>query len=125
MKQTTKDNLIYLAVGLTIAAAFIIYAFYTERATGRFQEIPGPILWGIFSTPGIVALIFERFWEHRHRPSLWVVSSAVAAINLSAVFVAYSLRWNPPVIVWSTMTGLWVIIVFIVAEKFVVRDHSG
>jgi len=70
MKQKTKDNLIYLGVGLTIAAGFTIYMFYTERTTGRIQEIPGPILWGILSTPAIVALIFERFWEYRGRRSL-------------------------------------------------------
>jgi hypothetical protein len=124
MKQKTKDNLIYLGVGLTIAAGFTIYMFHTERTTGSIQEIPGPILWGILSTPGIVALIFERFWEYRRRRSLWVISIVAASINVLAVFVAYSFRWNPPVIVWSAMTGLWIIAVFILAQKFVTRNRS-
>ena len=122
MRQKTKDNLIYLGVGLTIAAGFTIYMFYTERTTGRIQEIPRPILWGIFSTPVIVALVFERLWEYRHRRSLWVVSIVVASINVLAIFVAYSLRWDPPLIVWSTMTGIWIIAVFIVAQKVVTRN---
>ena len=47
MKQKTRDNLIYLGVGLGVAGAGIFYAFYTERTTGTIQQIPGPILWGI------------------------------------------------------------------------------
>ena len=54
MKEKTRDNLIYLGVGLTIAAAGIFYAFYTERTTGKIQQIPGSILWGILSTPVII-----------------------------------------------------------------------
>ncbi|SRR6266566_1989219 len=125
MRQKTKDNLIYLGVGLIIVAGFTTYMFYTERTTGRIQEIPGPILWGILSTPGIVALILERFWEYRRRRSLWVLLIVAASINVSAVFVAHYFRWNPPVIVWSTMTGLWIMAIFIVAQKFVARNHSG
>jgi hypothetical protein len=119
MKQTTKDNVIYLGVGLTIAAGFIFFAFYTERTTGRIQQIPGPILWGILSTPVIVALIFERFWEHRRRRSLWVVSIVVVLINVSEIFITYSFQWNPPVIVWGGLTVLWVIGAFIVAKKLI------
>jgi hypothetical protein len=124
MRQKTKDNLIYLSVGLTIAAGFVFYAFYSERTTGRIQQIPGPILWGILSTPGIVALIFERFWQFRRRPLLWIISIIAASINVLAMFVAYSFRWNPPVIVWSGITVLWVTVVFILAQKFVARDRS-
>ncbi len=125
MTQKIKDNLIYLAVGLAIAASFTIYMFYTEKATGRIQEIPGPILWGILSTPGIFAIIFERFWQYRRRRSLWIISIIAASVNVLAVFVAYSLRWKLPVIVWSVATVLWVIVVFIVAKKLLVRDRSS
>lgn len=124
MKQTTRDNLIYLGVGLTIAAAFIFYAFYTERTTGRIQEIPGPILWGILSTPGIVAVIFEQFWQFRRRRSLWVISIIAASINVLAMFIAYSLRWEPPVIVWMALTVLWLMVILYAAGKFVAHDHS-
>jgi hypothetical protein len=124
MRQTTKDNLIYVGVGLIVAAGLTIYIFYTERTTGRIQEIRGPILWGILSTPGIVALIFERFWQFRRRLLLWVISIIAAPINVLAMFVAYSFPWNPPAIVWSGMTVLWVIIVFIVAQKFLTRDRN-
>jgi hypothetical protein len=122
MRQKSKDNLIYLGVGLIIAAGFTIYMFYTERTTGRIPEIPGSILWGILSTPAVVALIFERFWEYRRRRSLWLVSTFAASMNVLAAFVAHSFRWNPPMIVWSTMTGLWIMAVFIAAQKFLARD---
>jgi peptidoglycan/LPS O-acetylase OafA/YrhL len=125
MKQKTRDNLIYLGVAIAIVAAFTGYGIYAVKTTGEAPDIPGPILWGILSTPGIVALILERFWRYRHRRSLWVICIVAAAINVSAMFIAYSLRWNPPVIVWSVMTVLWVIFVFVVTEKFVIRDPGG
>ncbi len=125
MKPKTKDNLIYLGVAGVIVAALTFYIFYTDARMGRIPNVPGPILWGILSTPGIVALIMERFWQYRHRRSLWVICLVAAAINASAMFIAYSLRWNPPVIVWSVMTVLWVIFVFVVTERFVVRDSGG
>jgi hypothetical protein len=125
MKQKTKDNLIYLGVSLTIAAGFIFYMFYTERTTGRIREIPGPILWGIISTPGIVALIFERFWQYRCRRSLWMITGLAASMNVVAMVTAYYLEWNPPVILWSAATVLWVIVVFAVAQKAVARNGNG
>src|SRR5438132_1652018 len=107
MKQKTRDNLIYLGVALAIVAAFTAYGIHVVKATGEVPDIPGPILWGILSTPGIVALIFERFWEHRRCGSLWVISIITASINILAMFLAHRFRWNPPVIVWSAMTVLW------------------
>lgn len=125
MKQKTKDNLIYLGVAGVIVAALTFYILYTDRRMGRIPNIPGPILWGILSTPGIVALIMERFWRYRHRRSLWLICIVAAAINVLAMFTAYFLQWNPPVIVWSVMTVLGVIVVFVVTEKFVIRDSGG
>jgi peptidoglycan/LPS O-acetylase OafA/YrhL len=122
--QKTKDSLLYLSVGLAIAAAFITYMFYTEAATGRIQEIPGPVLWGILSTPAIVALILERFWEYRRRRSLWIVCTG-AAINIAAMSVAYRFQWNPPAIVWSIPTVLLVTVILVFAGKFVARDRTG
>jgi hypothetical protein len=124
MKQKTRDNLIYLGVAIAIVAAFTGYGIYAMKTTGEVPNIPGPILWGILSTPGIVALILERFWQYRHRPWVWVISIVAASVNLSAMFVAYSLEWNPPVIVWSGMTVLWVTVVFIVAQKLAARSRS-
>jgi len=125
MKQKIKDNLIYLCVGLAIAAAFTIYMFYVERTTGRIQQIPGPILWGILSTPGIVALILERFWEYRRRRLLWLILVGTMSINVLAMYIAYFFRWDPPVIVWSALTVPCVIVAFIAGERFVVRKRSG
>ncbi len=124
MKEKTRDNVIYLGVGLAIAAGFTMYMLYTERTTGMIREIPGPILWGILSTPGIVALVLERFWEHRRRRALWGILIIVALVNISAMFTAYYRRWNPPVLVWSTMSGLGVVVVFVVAQKLLGRDRS-
>jgi hypothetical protein len=118
MENKTKDNLIYLGVAGTIAAVLAFYVFYTDRTMGRIPKFSGPLLWGILSTPGIVALILERFWKHRRRRALWAILIAATSINISAVVAAYRWQWNPPVILWSTMTVLWMMVVFVVAEKF-------
>jgi hypothetical protein len=125
MKQKTKDNLIYLGVAGTIAAALTFYVFYTDETMGRIPEIPGPLLWGIFSTPGILALILERFWGHRRRWALWVILTVTASVNVSVASIAYFRQWNPPLIVWSTVTTLWVVAIFIVAEKYLAWESSG
>src|SRR5690349_23565544 len=117
MKQRTKDNAIYLGVAGVIVAALTFYIFYTDRTLGRIPEIPGPILWGMISTPGLVALILERFWHLRHQRSLWVISIVAGVMNVFAMFLAYSFQWSPPAIVWSVITLLWLLIVFFVAEK--------
>lgn len=117
MKPRTRDSLIYLSVGLGIVAAVAIHMFYTERVTGTIQPIPMPILWGIVSTPGIVALILGQFWNQRRRPMLWAILTVVAAINVSVVAAAYCWRWNPPLIVWSLITGGLIVPVFVAADK--------
>lgn len=124
MKEKTRDNFIYLAVAGAVVAAFTLYGIYTVKTTGTVPDIPGTILWGILSTPVIVALILERFWKHRRRHALWVILIAAASINVSAMVAAYSYQWNPPVILWSTMTVLWVLVVFVVAGKFLSRERG-
>ena len=121
MKQKTRDNFIYLGVAGAVAAALIFYVFYTDRTLGRIPDISGPILWGLLSTPVIVALVLERFWAYRRRRSFWLIPIVTGGTNMSATFIAHYFQWNPPVIVWSTMTGLWIIAVFIVAQKVVTR----
>ena len=123
MKQKTRDNLIYLGVGLTIAGGLAAHILYSIRTSGEVPDIPVSILWGIFGTPVIVAVILERFWEHRRRVWLWVIVTVTALINVSAVFISYSLRWNPRAIMWSTMTGLWLMVAFILAGQFAGRSH--
>jgi hypothetical protein len=117
MEHKTKDNLIYLGVAGTIAGACVFYVFYTDRTMGRIPQIPEPILWGIFSTPGIVALILEGFWKQRRRPMLWAIVTVTGSINSAAMVAAYSRHWNPPVIILSMITGLLMIVVFVVAQK--------
>jgi peptidoglycan/LPS O-acetylase OafA/YrhL len=124
MKAKTRDNLIYLGVAGAVVAAFTLYGIYAVKTTGTVPDIPGSILWGILSTPGIVALILERFWKQRRRRLLWVILISVASINVSAVFAVYSWHWNPPIVVWSTGTGLSVVLVFVVADKLLAWNRS-
>jgi hypothetical protein len=111
--------LIYVGVGLTIALGFATYMLWSERITGRIPEIGGPILWGILSTPGIVAIPLDQFWEFRRRPLLWVILAVTATLNLVGISIAHALRWNPPVIMLSIITVPWFTIVTIVAGKLI------
>lgn len=125
MKQKTKDNLIYLGIAGAIAAALTFYVFYADRTLGRIPDISGPMLWGLLSSPIIAALVLERFWKYRHRLWFWLISCAAVSINLSITFIAHYFRWNPPVIVWSAITVLWVTFVLIAAGRFVTHNHGG
>ena len=125
MKQKTRDNLIYLGVGLGVAGAGIFYAFYTERTTGTIQQIPGPILWGILSTPVIVALVLEGFWKYRRRLALWIILAVLAATNTSVVTIAYLRGWNPPVLVWSMVTGACMIPICVLTSKLLGAEGNN
>ena len=124
MKQTTRDNSIYLGVAGMVAALLAFYVFYTDHTMGRIPKIPGPILWGTFSTPVIVALVLERFWQHRHGYRLWIVSFVSALVNVAVIVVAYLFRWQAPLIVWSTATVAYVMITFFIAEKLINGDRA-
>ena len=116
--------MIYLSVALAIALAFAFYGFYTDRTFGRAREIPGPILWGIFSTPTIVGLLFERYWQSRKRVTLWIVSAFAAGINVAVMFAAYIHQWELSIGVLFLGTAAWIIIVFFAAGLFM-RHHPG
>lgn len=124
MKQKTRDNLIYVGVALTMVAGFTTYMFYGEGSKGTIRDIPGPILWGILSTPGIVALVLEGFWKYRRRPALWVILAVIAAVNVSVVAIAYSRGWNPPVLVWSALTGFSMIPIFVISSKILGSERG-
>jgi|SRR5690242_4555065 len=125
MTQTTRDNIIYLGVALAIVAGFTTYMFWGEGTTGIIRGIPDQILWGIFSTPGIIALLLEAFWKFRRRLALWVIAAAVAAINISVVAFAYHRRWDPPVLWWSIPTGFCMIPLFVVIKRILGSDCGG
>ena len=124
MKPKTRDNLIYVGVALTIVAGFTTYMFYGEGTTGTIRDIPGPILWGILSTPGIVALVLEGFWRYRRRRALWIILAVMAAINISVVTIAYCRGWNPPVLVWSMVTGASMVPIFVLTSKLLGVEGS-
>jgi len=125
MKQKTRDNLIYLSVALAIATCVATYVFYTDRSMGRIPVPPRSVLWGILSTPAVVALVLQGFWKYRRRPALWLILVVVAAVNVSVVAIAYSRGWNPPVLVWSTLTGLSMIPIFVVTSKILGNERGG
>ena len=124
MKQKSKDNLVYLGVAGVIVGILAFYIFYTDKTMGRIPEVPGAILWGILSTPAILALVLEQFWGYRRRYELWLILLVLTVANVSTVFIAYHLHWNPPVVEWSTLTGLGIIVVFVVTNKVLTKENN-
>ena len=125
MKPGTRDSLIYLAVGLGAVMMLVAYIFGAERMFGRILEIPGPILWGIISTPIGLGLILERYWEQRRTFTVWAACVLVAAVNLSLMAAAYVYRLDFPALVWSTATVVWVTVVLLATERFLPRDGKA
>lgn len=127
MKTATRDNLIYLTVALGIVGALVAYMFVSERVTGSVRPIPGAVLWGLLSTPVIVALIFERFWSQRRRARLWFVALVAGAINIAVIAASYYRGWRAPILVWSTMTALLFGLAMTVIKKVLQneKDASG
>jgi chromate transport protein ChrA len=113
MKPKTKDNLIYLGVGALASALLAFYIFFTDRRYGRIPPIPEQILWALISTPIAVALVLERFWHLRHRTLVWLSAGLVALCNIGVLYVAYSMIWNPPVVVFGAITGLIIFVAII------------
>lgn len=114
MKQKTKDNLIYLGVAGIVVAIVVLYLYVSDQKSGIPREISGPILWGIISTPGIIAIMLDQFWSARRSVSFWIVAIITALINVSVASAAYLLHWNLSVVVWSLITFSLVIVAFLV-----------
>lgn len=122
LSEKTRDNLIYLGVGVAIAGALAFYIFYTEKTTGDLPDFPGHLFWGILSTPLVAALLFEQFWEFRRRRSLWVVALVAASLNVLAIFVVHAYGWDPPAGVWAAITGALVTLAILAAGWIVVPN---
>ncbi|HEY1938168.1 MAG TPA: hypothetical protein VGJ33_09560 [Candidatus Angelobacter sp.] len=119
MKNTTKDNLIYLGVAGTIVFVLAFYIFYSADSLGRIPQIPRPIVWGIFSTPGIVAILFEEFWQHRRCYALWILAGCAALANIFFILISSYFQLQMPLLLLSTGTALCIAVTFIIAKKWV------
>jgi hypothetical protein len=125
VEHKTKDNLIYLGAAGIIVAALASYIFYADRFWGRIPEIPPFLLWGLLSTPVIMGLILERFWQQRRRPLVWVVLFLAASLNIGALVIAQARHWKSPVVFLSMMTAIWVIVIFALLEKLLSPESSN
>jgi hydrogenase-4 membrane subunit HyfE len=90
MKQTTRDNLIYLAVGLTIAALVTADAFYADS---RRREMwwPSKFAFRAVTTPGLLAYFVAREMRREKATLLHTLASVLFAI-LMQLGILFSFR---------------------------------
>jgi hypothetical protein len=112
MKQSTRDNLIYLAVGLSIAALLAADAFYSE-SHDRKMWMPSRFAFNAVTFMGVLAYMVAR--EARR-------ATATVAQTVSYTLLACLLHWVvalafPQIFAKPFYSGLWV---FIVLELFLI-----
>ncbi len=79
MNKTTRDNLIYLAVGLSIAAVVVIDFFYAE-SRGREMWWPSSFAFRAVTTPGLLAYFVAREMRREKATLLQTLASVLFAI---------------------------------------------
>ena len=112
MKQNTRDNLIYLTVGLTIAALVAFDAFYSD-SHNRKMWIPSRLAFNAVTFAGVLAYMVVR--ETRKVKATMVQTAAcllAACCVHSGIVFAF-----PQIFAKPYSAGLWV---FIVLELFLV-----
>jgi hydrogenase-4 membrane subunit HyfE len=79
MNKTTRDNLIYLAVGLSIAAVVVIDFFYAE-SRGREMWWPSTFAFRAVTTPALLAYFVARELHREKATLLQTLASVLFSI---------------------------------------------
>lgn len=116
MNPKLRDNIVYLSVGAFLFAALATFVFYSAETKGKIPDIPGVILWAAISTPVLLALIFERFWEFRKRWSFWILATVTLCGNFGLILIGEKSPLQPPLLVWTLLSMIWIFIIFRVGQ---------
>jgi hypothetical protein len=112
MKQQTRDNLIYLAVGLGLAALLAFDAFYSD-SHNRKMWMPSRFAFNVVAFMGVLVYMVVRETRKVRATVAQTVVSAFAACLLHSGFAGVF----PRIFSERFDTGLWV---FIVLELFLI-----
>jgi cytochrome bd-type quinol oxidase subunit 2 len=112
MKQQTRDNLIYLAVGLGLAALLAFDAFYSD-SHNRKMWMPSRFAFNVVAFMGVLVFMVVRETRKVRATVGQTVVSALAACSLHSGFASVF----PRIFSERFGSGLWV---FIVLELFLI-----
>jgi hypothetical protein len=112
MKPSTRDNLIYLAAGLSLAALMAFDAYYSD-SHNRKMWIPSRFALNVIAFMVVLAYMVARETQKAKATIIQTVACVLAACFLhSATALAF-----PQIFAQRFGAGLWV---FIVLELFLV-----
>lgn len=120
MKETTRDNLIYLTVGLGIGALVAADAFYAD-SHGRQMWWPSKFAFHAVTTPGLLAYFVVREMR-REKASLLQTLGALLFATLLQLGILFAFRrmFNElPGLAYSALAALSIFGVFVLTLQFV------
>ena len=118
MKATTRDNLIYLAVGLSIAALFWAYFFYAD-SHGREMWLPSRFAIRTVYTTALIWYVVLRGIHTGKQTFIRVLVLALFAtlLHLSIVFAFRSIIEKLPGIAFALLWVPEMYFIVVVTEK--------
>jgi hydrogenase-4 membrane subunit HyfE len=118
MNKTTRDNLIYLAVGLSIAAVVVIDFFYAE-SRGREMWWPSKFAFRAVTTPGLLAYFVAREMRREKATLLQTLASVLFAIlmQLGILFSFRQVVEKLPGIGYSALAAFEIFLVFLLSTR--------
>jgi hypothetical protein len=117
MKQTTRDNLIYLAFGLGLAALLTVDAFYSD-SHNRKMWIPSRFAFNAFAFMGVLVYMVASETQKAKATKVQVVICVLAACLLHAgIILAF-----PQIFAMPFGAGLWP---FMILELFLIVRLSA
>jgi|SRR5579863_6509143 len=118
MKERTRDNLIYLAVGVGIAALVAVDAFYAD-SHGRKMWMPSEFAFRIVYSTALLAYFVV---QQTHKVKATVVQVLACVLFASAVHLAIAFRFREAI---GRLPGLgfagWAVLEMFLLVQLLVR----
>jgi hypothetical protein len=119
MQQTTRDNLIYVAVGLGIGALVALDAFYAD-SHGRRMWWPSKFAFHAVTTPALLAYFVVRQMR-KEKGSFLQISGAVLFATLLQLAILFAFRRaidDLSGLTYSALAALTLFVVFLLTLQF-------
>jgi hypothetical protein len=119
MKPRTRDNIIYLTVGLSIAALLVADVFYTDSHGGKMWFPSRFAFRSVYTTALIWYFVLKGIGQAKLtfvRVLAWLLSATL--MHLAIVFASRQIIENLPGIAFAALCPWELYFVFFITEKF-------